>query len=345
MSIDVIELIRRFVQQLLSDAQTARDFLADPYGSLAAQGITDADLSGVDVRQIVGDVCGSGAVAPAMRSALQSYTSGSSGPPEVVHHHTTERVVQQLSYVTNVAYQDDHSVVNIVDSSTTIDQSTDIKVGGDFFGDIDVDQANATGEGAVAAGAGSVVNAATGDGAQVIDGPNFGQANTGDGAVQVGNAPLLGGPGGGPMLTRGENLPGLGGGIGPIVTGGNSGVVAGGPVSDTVVGDGNTTANIDGPVSGGAIDFGSGDAANVVGNTLGHGAAIGAGSGSVHGSFTETTTETTHVTATDSVVGTAQGAGDLDQAADLASDPLIATAPAPPALTVTDSEPDSDPVE
>lgn len=310
MTVDAIEEIRQFVLKILGDKKSAEDFMKDPYGSLTAQGVTDADLSGVDVRQIVGDVCGSGSVAPEMRSALQSYTSGSAGPAEAMHHVATERVVQQLSYVTNVAYQDDHSVVSVInDSSTTIDQSTNVDVEGDFTGNIDVDQVNATGDGAVAAGPGSDVTAATGAGSQAIGGDNLGMANTGDGAVQIGNAPLTGFPppaGSGPILRDVGGVPGFGTGIGPINTGTNTGVMAGGPVDHTVVGDGNQTANVEGPASQNTFDFGGGSDSHVVGSHVGPGAAVASG-GSAEGNYTESTTETTTVHATES------GPGNLDQ--------------------------------
>ncbi|HEX2810652.1 MAG TPA: hypothetical protein VHN80_31195 [Kineosporiaceae bacterium] len=80
-----------------------------------------------------------------------------------------------------------------------------------------------------------------------------------------------------------------------INTGLNAGVVAGGHVSDTVVGDGNRVANIDGDADGAALGFGSGhtnaasfndvedgalsaggNAQNASHNFADHGAAIGA---------------------------------------------------------------------
>jgi hypothetical protein len=332
MAIEVTEVIKELVQDILGNKHTAAQFAHDPYGTLTAKGITDSDLSGVDVRQIVGDVCSSGAVPPATSGALQSYTTGESGPSSSGHQ-SVERVVQQLSYVTNVAYHDDHSVVTeITDNSTNIDDS--VHVGGDINGDINVDNANATGAGAVAGSGDSHVTAATGDHSQAIGGNNLGQANTGDGAVQIGNEP--GGEHGG-VLTRGlTGVDGLGGGIGPINTGYNSGVMAGGNVDHTIVGDHNTQANVQAPVSDSVFNFGHGDVSNVAhsnltdsavsghgnvsnasGNAVGQGGAVSSG-GDAGGYSSDshnvhTTTETSTVDAHDSIVGVDQGHGDLHQ--------------------------------
>ncbi len=327
MPIDVTEMLKSFIQDILSHPKSAQQFAEDPYGKLTESGLTDADLSGVDVRQVVGDVCGSGTIPASTSSALQSYASGSSGPPSYSGHQSVEQVVQQLSYVTNVAYSDDHSVTTITDNSTDIDES--VHVGGNVDGDIDVDNVNATGDGSVAAGQNSTVNAATGDGSQAIGGDNFGQANSGAGAVQIGNAPGGLGGYGDPILTR--EVPGFGGGIGPINTGTNTGVLAGGNVDDTVVGDHNTVANVDGPLSNSTLNFGDGDVANVGGSTVAN-SAIGAGGdtsnisgnavgpggaisgdGPALGNYSDShdvSTETSTIDADNSVVGSEQGPGD-----------------------------------
>ncbi|MBO0847758.1 MAG: hypothetical protein J2P22_20345 [Nocardioides sp.] len=328
MPIEATQLIKEIVQEILGDKHAAAQFMKDPQGVLTAKGVSDADLSNVNVRQVVGDACTSGSVPPAMSSALQSYASGESGPSSSGHQ-SVERVVQQLSYVTNVAYHDDHSVT---DNSTNIDDS--VNIDGDVHGNINVDNANATGDGAVAGSGDGHVAGATGDHSQAIGGDNSGQANTGDGAVQIGNEP---GEHGGTGVIRGlTGVDGLGGGIGPINTGTNTGVMAGGGVDHTIVGDHDTQANVQGSVSDSVFNFGGGDVSNIghsqltdsavgagghvsnaSGNTLGQGSAVSSG-GDAGGYSSDshnvhTTTETSTVDAHDSIVGVDQGHGDLNQ--------------------------------
>ena len=296
MTINVTDLLKQFIQDLLGNRDSALQFARDPHGTLAAQGITEGDLSTCDVRQVVSDVCQSGHVSSETRGALQSYTSGSSGPSYHPGHQSVDQVVQHLNYVTYAAYSDDDTIITQI-TDNSIDNSTDIDVDGDFHGDIDVDNANATGDGAVANTGDGDINAATGDGAQVIDGDNFGQANTGDGAVQVGGVGL-----GGLRTADG----GFGSGIGPINTGVNTGVIADGPVTDTVVGDHNTTANVDGGVDG-VLNFGDGDVTNVSHSTLDDSTVAGHDSFSdSHDSFSDSHDNTSTVHANDSVVGVGQ---------------------------------------
>jgi hypothetical protein len=238
MTINVADMLKQFIQDILGNRESALQFARDPHGTLAAQGVTEGDLSNCDVRQVVSDVAGSDQISGETRGALQSYTSGSSGPSYHPGNQSVDQVVQHLNYVTYAAYSDDDTIITEI-TDKSIHNSTDIDVDGDFHGDIDVDNANATGDRAVANAGEGDVNAATGDEAQVIDGDNFGQANTGDGAVLVDGD-----------LTA------------PVNTGVNTGVIADGDVEDTVVGDHNTTANVDGDVDG-VLNFGGGDVTNV----------------------------------------------------------------------------------
>jgi hypothetical protein len=345
MPVDAVAMLKNLIGDILHNHDAAAQFAADPTGTLAAQGVTEGDLSGVDMRQLVSEACSSPAVPAETRSALQSYTSGggsSSGgysAPGSSSGSSMDQVVQHLNYVTYETYKDDHSITQtILDSSTHVDNSTNLDVAGDVHGDIDVDTNNATalGDGSVAGNTdGGDLNAATGDHAQVIDGDNFGQANTGDGAVQVG----------------GSNS-------GAINTGVNTGVIAGDDVDHTVVGDHNQTVQTDGDTDGSVFNFGHGDVSNIndsdvrdsavsaggnatntSDNSADHGSAIsGSGSGDARGNFedndTTTTTvdsnndshddtridthvdthvETNEVHADHSVVGTEQGPGDQHQ--------------------------------
>ncbi len=249
--VNVVDLIKQFIENLMNDPATAAQFAGDPMGVMAAQGISEEDLSGVDVYQLAGEVCSTGDVPEGARSAWQGYSSGSSstgggytpapaGPAPA--NHSVEHVVQQLQTVTYVTYQDDHSITQtIIDNSVdnSIDNSVDFDVSGDVHGDIDVDvdNANAVGDGSVAtAGENNDVNAATGDQAQVIDGDNYGQANTGDGAVQA-----------------------FGDINAPVNTGTNTGIIADGDVENAVVGDGNTVTQVQNEGNDAVFGFGEGD--------------------------------------------------------------------------------------
>jgi hypothetical protein len=339
------QLVNRILDGGSEGQQAALQYAEDPDGTLAEQGITDADLSGLDMRQLVAD-CAAGHDLPySTQQSLQSYTSGGSGPSYPVSHppatsHSASEVVQHLNYVTYATYEGDEQItqqlISYEDYSTNIDNSVDVDVDGDVDGDLDIDttNVNATGDGAVAAGddaegvatgdgavaAGDdIENAATGDGSQIIDGDNFGQANTGDGAVLVG-----------------DDLEA------PVNTGEFTGVQADGDVENTVVGDDNETAQVSGDADNSAFGFGNGattsfgeaefddtavsvgsdgDTTNVSDNELDEGAAL-SGTGDAEGSFEEVDVDVeqdidvqeTEIDAEDSVVTATleEGPGDLE---------------------------------
>jgi hypothetical protein len=255
MPTDVMTLVEQFVQKLMGDHATAAQYAADPQGTLAANGIADQNLDGVNMHQIVGRVCGGMDLPEGTQHALQQY---SERPYHEGAHQSVHQIIQDINYVTKVTYQDDHSIhQQIDDHSTNIDNSVDLDVHGDVYGDISVDShnANATGAGSVAnSGDGDVV-AATGSHSQAVGGNNTGQMNTGDGASQVG----------------GSNE-------GSINTGTNTGVMTGkdGHVDHTVVGDHNNTANVEGSNDGGVINFGGGHVNNASNNDV-HDGAVSAG--------------------------------------------------------------------
>jgi len=222
MPVNVTEMLTEFIRNLMTDRGFASQYAEDPQGMLAAQGVTDHDLSNADLQGAVRAACADPSVSQHTRSAVQS----GGGPSSSGGGHSSglDSVVQHLNYVTYATYEGDTSITNLIDNS--------VDVTGTVFGDVDV-------------------NNATGDGAQIIDGDNLGQANTGDGAV------LAGGDATG------------------VNTGVNTGINAGGDVDDSVVGDHNQTANVDGSADGSTLHFGDGATTNVNDSTLDHSAVGG----------------------------------------------------------------------
>lgn len=316
---DVTETVKQIIDNILGSQQAAVRYADDPNGVLAEQGITENDLGQVDIRQLVGECATGHNLPPNVQQSLQSYSAGGGAPSGYpvqppaagAAHQSAQEVVQHLNYVTYTTYEGDETITQQLinyenyDYSTNIDNSVDVEVDGDVHGDLDVEttNVNATGDGAVAAGD-DIENAATGDGAQIIDGDNFGQANTGDGAVLAGDDINA-----------------------PVNTGTFTGVQADGDVENTVVGDGNQTAQVSGDadnsvfnfgdgdvtnfgdadIDDAAVSVGGGDANNVSNNTVDDGSAVSAG-GDATGSF-----EDTFVDADNSIVATEQGPGDLEQ--------------------------------
>jgi hypothetical protein len=334
MAADVTQLLTGFVERLFGDHNLATQYAEDPSGTLAAQGITEHDLTGADVPAAVGAACDNLNLPADTRSALQSYSSGApsggyAAPPPPAHSSLppVEQVMQNLNYAVSVVYKDDHSITEHI---TNVDQSTNtnLDIDGNVNGPISVDNHStnvaATGDHSTAAG--GDLNQATGDHSQIIDGDNFGQANTGDGAAQV-----------------------FGSNDGVINTGVNTGIQSGHDTTNAVVGDHNQTVQT-GPGGGheGPINFG--DGANVAdlshatvtdssiatgGNAtnVSHSDLFGSGvssgdhspaSGTVvqtsdshnidsHNTDSHDTTETNTVNADHSTVQTEQGPGDADQ--------------------------------
>ncbi len=174
MSIDVSGLFRDFFSRVFGDREVAENFVADPAGVLAAEGISDADLSGVNVAQVAAVVAQESALPPETKDAVAQVASGGGGggaqdsgdggPATDGGQPPLEQIVQTVTELVTVVHQDIDQSTSFFDQSTTIDNSVDV----------DVDGANA-----------SVVT--TGDGSQAIGGDNAGPANTGDGAVLAGD--------------------------------------------------------------------------------------------------------------------------------------------------------------
>jgi len=306
-NVELTQILLNLVEKVVHPKE-GLEFVKNPQGELVASGATEHDLSGLDMPAIVQQACSSPDFPAEARTALQSYTSGGGGgggqytPP--AHAVTSgpqsmEQVVQHLTYVTQVT--NDNDIINEI-----VDQSTNIEVGDDFDGNIDVDSNNAfaDGDGAVAVGEADDVNAATGDQSQAVQDSTIGtnQVNS-DGSVAAGGDIDA-----------------------PVVLGPNTGIVADGDVEDSIVGNNNSQQANDVDVDGdndGVINFGGGpvtnindseiddanigSGTNVSDNELDDGSAIGTGAGDVTGS-----NEETDIDAEDSVVSTEQGAGDQE---------------------------------
>lgn len=253
MTVNVTEALKDFIHNLMTDRQFAGNYAEDPQGMLAAQGVTDHDLSGVDVQAAVREVCGDPSVPAEARTAVQN----AGPPPSSGASHSVDNVVQHLNHITYATYEGDDYITNLIDQS--VDNSVDVS--GPVFGD---------------------VNAVTGEQGQIIDGPNFGQANTGDGAVQAGRDA----EGVNTGVNTGINA---GGDVENAVVGdGNQTAQVEGSADGTVFnfgdGDVNNLGNAD--VDDSAVSFGEGDATNLSDVTVDDGSAIAVG-GSASGSNVE----------------------------------------------------------
>lgn len=208
MPINVTELLQEFIRNLLTNRSFAAQYADDPNGMLAAQGVTDHDLSAVDMQAAVRAACADPSVSPETRSAVQSGYNGGGGGG---HSPGIEQVVQHLNYITYQTYEGDDYITNIFDNSVDIE--------GTVIGDVDV-------------------NNVSGDNNQIIDGD----------------------------------------------------------VENSVVGNDNQTAQVEGSADGSTFNFGDGDVSNVTGNTLEDGSVISTGEGDVDASNVEVEDNDTTVT-------------------------------------------------
>jgi hypothetical protein len=254
MTVNVSDALKDFVRNLMSDRDFAGNFAEDPHGMLAAQGVTDHDLSAVDVQAAVRDVCADPSVPAEARTAVQN-----SGPPPSSGGatHSVDSVVQHLNHITYATYEGDDYITNLIDQS--VDNSVDVNA--PVFGD---------------------VNAVTGEQGQIIDGPNFGQANTGDGAVQAGDDASGVNTG----VNTGINA---GGDVENAVVGeGNETAQVSGSADGSAFGfgEGDVTNLGNADIDDSSLSFGDGDATTISDVTVDDGSAIAVG-GNAGGSNVE----------------------------------------------------------
>lgn len=250
MTVNVSEVLKEFIRNLMSDREFAGQYAEDPQGMLAAQGVTDHDLSGVDLPGAVREVCGDPSVPAEARSAVQNHSS----PPPSTGGATqsVDSVVQHLNYVTYATYEGDDYITNLIDQS--VDNSVDVDVDGNVFGNVDV-------------------NAVTGDQGQIIDGSNFGQANTGDGAVLAGDDASGVNTGVNTGINAGDDVENA------VVGDGNQSAQISGSADQSAIGfgEGDVVNLPNADIDDAAVSFGDGDATNVSDNTLDDGSAIAVG--------------------------------------------------------------------
>jgi hypothetical protein len=285
---------------IFGDESKALAFAQDPYGEFEEGGFTNQNLANLNVQQAVAEACTSPGVPSYVQENLSGYAGPAySGPP------TIEHVVEQVQEVTQIVYQNNTQITNEIQNN-----NTNIAVGDNFNGDIDVDNLNVDD--------GGVGN--TGDGFS-------GQQNSGDNAVQ--------------------NTGTIEGGV---VAGNNDGINTGqgSNVENAVTGSGNTVG-VQASADGGDVTFeddiaqnfgagtlnqsnnnqledsslavGGGDALTIEDSNL-DGVGISQGDGDLSGTFTDnddnstnTETNTNAVTNSDNVT-TEQGDGDQTDGAD-----------------------------
>jgi hypothetical protein len=155
----VAELQASFTQWLtgiFGDESKALAFAQDPYGELEDAGLANQNLANLNVQQAVAQACTAPGVPPYVQENLSGYTGpGYAGPP------TIEHVVEQVQQVTQIVYQDNDVITTEIQNNTS-----NVTVGDNFSGDIDVDQNNAD------------------DGSIANSGEVSGNQNTGDNVVQ-----------------------------------------------------------------------------------------------------------------------------------------------------------------
>jgi hypothetical protein len=255
MTVNVTDSVKDFIRNIMSDRQFAGNYAEDPHGMLAAQGVTDHDLSSVDVPSLAREVAAEPSVPAEARTAVQN-----SGPPPSSGGaaQSVDSVVQHLNHITYATYEGDDYITNLIDQS--VDNSVDVS--GPVFGD---------------------VNAVTGEQGQIIDGPNFGQANTGDGAVQAGDDASGVNTGVNTGINAGGDVENA------VVGDGNQSAQVSGDADGSVFnfggGDVNNLGNAD--IDDSSLSFGEGDATTISDVTVDDGSAIAVGGGSASGKNVE----------------------------------------------------------
>jgi hypothetical protein len=275
----VAELQSSFTQWLtgiFGDESKALAFAQDPYGELEDGGFTNQNLANLNVQQAVAEACTSPGVPSYVQENLSGYSGpGYAGPP------TIEHVVEQVQQVTQIVYQDNDVITTEIQNNTS-----NVTVGDNFSGELDVDQNNAD------------------DGAIANSGDNSGQQNTGDDVIQnQGNIEGSAVTGGNSGVVQGANSSAEN-----VVTG--TGNTVGAQIQDVSgsVEDLQFATGVSGNVaqtndSTGTATSAGGDAVNINESTL-EGVGLSTGSGASSGSFEDNDDNSTTTTSDDDVTTT-----------------------------------------
>ena len=124
------ELLTEFVANLLTDREFAGRYAEDPIGTMAAEGLTDVDLSTVDVPAAVSEAADSPDVSEETRTALQSFTgsgpansaASSSASSSAASTQSVEHVAQEATKVDYLA-EVDHASERILRLEKAIERA------------------------------------------------------------------------------------------------------------------------------------------------------------------------------------------------------------------------------
>ncbi len=234
---DANHLLENLLGKLMSDDNAALSYSQGPAEYLATE-VGDADLAQANLGDVISNATNSLSLAPettetifaaapataAPAAAPAGASGGGAAPAPAAAAPVTLQDVEQnfTSVLTEVHGGNTEFTENIVDNGTEFDiELDDIEVGPHGEVDLEIDNevtnANALGEGSVAAGE-DATGVATGDGAIATGGNVYdSQQNSGDDALQI----------------AGNN-------DGVAIAGGNSGIAANGSVDDAIIGNDNT---------------------------------------------------------------------------------------------------------
>jgi hypothetical protein len=104
------------VQQVLGDRVQAAAYATDPWGYLAAEGVTDRRLAGAEVVRLVRRACGTVRLAP----RITSHAAAGGRPhlplpaDRLVDRPPSEQLVQILHHLLRVSYDGDHYVTTLL---------------------------------------------------------------------------------------------------------------------------------------------------------------------------------------------------------------------------------------
>ncbi|GIE88293.1 hypothetical protein [Actinoplanes regularis] len=153
MAIDVTAAISDLISDIFNDREVAHDYASDPSGVLAARGLTDTDLSEVDIPEVTARVAAEHGQKDPYASD-PGYGPGpheggpAAAPPTYDGEQGVGEVIQHLNYITYVTYEDDRDIIQQIEIDdsvdNSVDNSVDVSVDGPVSGYLDVDSTPTT---------------------------------------------------------------------------------------------------------------------------------------------------------------------------------------------------------